>query len=390
MGKASRWFRALLGSSRKSPADSSIPPAKKRGSSSSKWLLPKLTGGDSTSRFRNDDPLSSPYIEGLDANKHAIAVAAATAAVAEAALAAAHAAAEVVRLTSGGGNGSGRSVAAYISSERGRVSAAIKIQSAFRAYLARRALRALKALVKLQALVRGHIVRKQSADVLRRMQAMVRIQARASAHRSETSSSSSSFTFPISVSNYFLLLQILFCNSQHHPSIHPQGGAVILPRKMKSVPKLRSSSDQWIPDDRTTDKILEIDTWKPRQPSSSRTLPRFTPPATVSRQHSARPRNPTTTSISSEEVSSVITPNSGSFPIIEGGDPWNTMAEISPPKALQQHSAAIAWPRPPSPARSQCSRNSLMGDYLSHPSYMANTESSRAKVRSQSVPKQRL
>lgn len=47
-------------------------------------------------------------------------------------------------------------------------------------------MKALKGLVKLQALVRGHIVRKQSTDMLYRMQTMVKIQARASAHRSYT------------------------------------------------------------------------------------------------------------------------------------------------------------------------------------------------------------
>lgn len=125
MGKAARWFRSLF-SSKKPPASSPAKDSKKN-----KWALSDSV--DTSLKFKNyaEDPMASPYIEGLDANKHAIAVAAATAAVAEAALAAAQAAAQVVRLTSGGGSGRN---APYVADRRS-VLAAVKIQSAFRAYL---------------------------------------------------------------------------------------------------------------------------------------------------------------------------------------------------------------------------------------------------------------
>lgn len=110
---------------------------------------------------------SSPVTQ--DRN-HAIAVAVATAAAAEAAVAAANAAAKVVRLA-----GYGR----QSREER----AAIFIQSHYRGYLARRALRALKGLVRLQALVRGHNVRKQAQMTMRCMQALVRVQGRVRARR---------------------------------------------------------------------------------------------------------------------------------------------------------------------------------------------------------------
>ncbi|KAK2637783.1 hypothetical protein Ddye_025578 [Dipteronia dyeriana] len=61
--------------------------------------------------------------------------------------------------------------------------AATKIQAVFRSYLARKALCALRALVKLQALVRGYLVRKQTTATLRQMHALMTIQVRARFHR---------------------------------------------------------------------------------------------------------------------------------------------------------------------------------------------------------------
>ncbi|KAK9069416.1 hypothetical protein SSX86_011319 [Deinandra increscens subsp. villosa] len=63
------------------------------------------------------------------------------------------------------------------------ITAATMIQATFRSYLARRALCALRGLVKLQALVRGHLVRKHTAAMVRCMSALVAIQVRARVQR---------------------------------------------------------------------------------------------------------------------------------------------------------------------------------------------------------------
>lgn len=149
MGKASKWFRTILGLKKSDPSHSSSS-SQPRSSSKDKrrWSFVKsyrekdyhnnTTSAKHNSLYAQEPPVSdaTPSSEGQDANKHAIAVAAATAAVAEAAVAAAQAAAAVVRLTSNSGR-CGNFTSSYVGSCGGARDevAAIKIQSAFRGYL---------------------------------------------------------------------------------------------------------------------------------------------------------------------------------------------------------------------------------------------------------------
>ncbi|XP_020695171.1 protein IQ-DOMAIN 1 isoform X1 [Dendrobium catenatum] len=89
-----------------------------------------------------------------------------------AAVAATQADAEVVRFSSSANfNGNSREVAV------------IKIQTVFRGYLARRALRALKGLVRLKSLIRGNAVKRQAATTLRCMQTLARVQSQIRSRR---------------------------------------------------------------------------------------------------------------------------------------------------------------------------------------------------------------
>ncbi|KAJ4835071.1 hypothetical protein Tsubulata_028843 [Turnera subulata] len=436
MGKASKWFRAILGLKKPDPPlpspqqqQQQQPEPTSRSSNKDKrrWSFVKSSREKDHHHHQQPPakPAASPYVQATreellyaeaeeDPSKHAIAVAAATAAVAEAAVAAAQAAAEVVRLTSSGrcvgnpvvvGSYVGRSCGAGVLEPE---LAAVKIQSVFRGYLARRALRALRALVKLQALVRGHIERKRTADWLHRMQAILRAQARARAGRSQVSESSHSS----SKSSHFHQPGPATPEKFEHV-IRAKSGkyeqSSIL-KKLGSKSNGRAIGDQdathlsfnWseqmrdqrpfsraaIADDEKSDKILEIDPGKPYTNPKRRNLFHSSHLALASDQYS----HSFTTSKDSLAHLTVPSPSSGevqSFSpmkfTFEAEETFCT-AENSP--QLYSASSRGGKRSPFTPAKSDGTRSFLSG-YSDYPNYMSNTESSRAKVRSLSAPRQR-
>ncbi|XP_031104852.1 protein IQ-DOMAIN 1-like [Ipomoea triloba] len=115
--------------------------------------------------------------DGDEQSRHAYSVAFASAIAAEAAVAAAKAAAEVIRLTS----------VARSSRKSMEEMAAIRIQSAFRGYLARRAHQGLRKLVRLKSMISERSVKQQAMTTLKCMQTIAKLQAEVRARRNRLS-----------------------------------------------------------------------------------------------------------------------------------------------------------------------------------------------------------
>ncbi|XVE75333.1 hypothetical protein DITRI_Ditri12bG0086100 [Diplodiscus trichospermus] len=176
MGKKGSWFsvvkKALISPEPKKDQQKT-PKSKKTWFGKGKDLGP-------VSLPEESEVAASPSSEDVkvteaenEQSKNAYSVAHATAMAAEAAAAAAQAAAEVVRLTF---------VPQYLRKSKEEI-AAIKIQSAFRGYLARRVLRALRGLVRLKSLIQGQSVKRQATTSLRCMQTLARVQSQICARR---------------------------------------------------------------------------------------------------------------------------------------------------------------------------------------------------------------
>uniref|UniRef100_A0A803LQQ3 DUF4005 domain-containing protein n=1 Tax=Chenopodium quinoa TaxID=63459 RepID=A0A803LQQ3_CHEQI len=379
MGKASRWFRALLGLKQPDPN----PTPKKQPKDKRRWSFVKSYRDKSTTK--TPPPLSRPSdtttaVSGDDdANKHAIAVAAATAAVAEAAVAAAQAAAA-----------------------------------------ARRALRALKGLVKLQALVRGHIMRRKTTETMRCMQAMLRAQARARSVRAYIPESpfSSTKSCPILLhpgpptpDKHEQVVRVKSIKQDHSPNIKRNssksssrmnsmnqdkinlGSSWSDPRMEDSMwdSRATASSRTCLTDDDRVDKILEIDTGKPHHTFRRRSLFESSHSGLLTSEllsHSQTTSKDSTTqhtvqSPTSCEVVQSLKPLLLPQDFIEEKNSYCT-AENSP-----QYCSAASQGGNSSRTFTPTKSDGCFSGYSDCPSYMAYTESAKAKMRSLSAPKQR-
>ncbi|XP_007034846.2 PREDICTED: protein IQ-DOMAIN 14 [Theobroma cacao] len=338
----------------------SIPPTTPK--EKRRWSFRRSSAGatptkdlNSTEQVATPPPSVEATLDNEDEQKkHAMAVAVATAAAADAAVAAAQAAAAVIRLTA----------AANEKASAAEEAAAIKIQSVFRSYLARKALNALKGLVKLQALVRGHLVRKQATATLRCMQALVTAQARARAQRIRM----------VEESN---------------------------PASQRQSPHRRSTPDHrfrhaYHEIDRGMEeniKIVEMDLGDSKGSLKSRNSYSHHPQAERVVEHRFSTHYSSNHAYSKQDnyqvspAPSALTDMSPracsghfedySFSTAQSSPPYYSAISKPDPSKLP-----FAFPRPEY-------AESVSYDYPLFPNYMANTESSRAKVRSQSAPKSR-
>ncbi|KAL7167444.1 hypothetical protein ACSBR2_037992 [Camellia fascicularis] len=344
MGKAARWFRGLFRlKNDHSPSQSAAKPPKRR------WSFVK------SHRERDRSPTKNTTTDdAVDPSKHAIA------------------AAEKIT-SSGRSNATTATSAAYVSGW-----AVITIQAHFRGYLARRALRALKGLVKLQALVRGHIVRKRTVDVVQRMQALLRAQARACAGRAQISESphsnykSSQFQGPTTPEKFEHAISSKITKHDQSPMLLKRSSSISIARVIIHQDK---AHNDWM----GLDHQMDEGSWDRKRPhglASDQCNHSFS----TSKNSTVHPTvpNPSSCDVHSLCPSKFMQGNTEESPFYT--------ANNSPQFYSASSRSGSSKRGPFTPSKSDGSRSNLSGHY---PNYMACTESSRAKVRSLSAPKQR-
>ncbi|XP_057982695.1 protein IQ-DOMAIN 12 [Malania oleifera] len=351
---------------------SSETKSKKEKAKRWRWVLGRLKGKQFPALAAPERTLSEAREQ---QRKHALSVAIATATAAEAAVAAAHAAAEVVRLTDA-------SQSHKKCLKETQNSAAIKIQSAFRAHLARKALRALKGLVRLQAIARGRAVRRQAITSLKCLPSIRNIQ--------QQDSDSKVLTFDASYTDegnkQFLKpkkdlrgkeVKMLKCKSQRswdYSMLSKEDMEAIWSRKQEAIIK--------------RERMMKYSVSFQEKQNTS------VPEETISNKEHGRRRHWLEQWACEREELENSKSNAHSNAVTE--DMGKTL-QLKPRNSLKQDTVErlnlpISLPRRSfSHAKQKPSaEESLFPNSPVFPTYMAATESAKAKARSLSTPKQRV
>ncbi|KAJ6753491.1 PROTEIN IQ-DOMAIN 14-LIKE ISOFORM X1 [Salix purpurea] len=328
---------------------------------------------------------------------------------------------------------------------RDEIWAAIVIQTAFRGYLARRARHALKGLVKLQALVRGRNVRKQAKLTLQCMKALVRVQDRVREQRARLShewSRRSTFSETNSLWESRYLQDIRerkstsrdvssllddwddrrCTNKEIETMVQSKEEAALKREKAlayaSSSQKWRcrrnpSAGDEEEQEDRTrwldrwmatkqweissrasTDRkdnnirTVEMDTSRPYSCSST------TPTCQISQSQNHQQKQPTRHSTTSPLRRSYSSLSAHQSPITPSPcKPRHLQVRSASPRCLKEEKKCYSAAHTPRWSSSYYNNNGLGryggGGATILPNYMAATESAKARVRSQSAPRQR-
>ncbi|KAK8918397.1 hypothetical protein KSP39_PZI021128 [Platanthera zijinensis] len=228
--------------------------------------------------------------------------------------------------------------------------AAVKIQSSFRSFLARKALRALKGLVKLQAAVRGFLVRKQAAAALRSMQALLTVQGRARALRVRMSQESPAMPWKEA----------------------GRGRTTAAEAKLRQSTSISRSFQS---KERSLEKLIEMEHAQSKASSSRGKKTNPTMQAETSRK-----------SFSYHKSFSAPSPPTGAN--TGAGNARPDGLSVAPPARSSSQQASTST-NPHRIAVDESGMWRLSHDSSMFPNYMANTESWKAKARSQSAPRQR-
>lgn len=240
--------------------------------------------------------------------------------------------------------------------------------------------------MKLQALVRGHLVRKQATETLRCMQALVTVQARARAQRIQMSQDTKS-----NHQRQFNPRKSTQENRLWHPNqVSPFLYIYITICKNIALKIDQSAFQDFDRGNEENIKIVEVDMGESRGSTKGRnSYSNNGETERMERRNSThgaagfpKQEHPQISPVPSAITEMSPKACSGHFEEYSFGT-----AQSSP-----QCYGAISKPDPARAAFSYAKSefgDSFYHDYPFYPNYMANTESSRAKVRSHSAPKQR-